>query len=262
MAKRESSDFQVVTEIPGDPVSQIQIDRLLSRYLWAAEYCQGLDVVEVACGAGPGLGLLERASHSIEGGDLCEPILAQAKMHYGERIPLSVFDALNLPYDDDSKDVVILFEALYYLPDAGIFLDECKRVLRPGGRVLLATANKDLWDFHRSPFSVEYYGVVELNELLGNFGFSAEFFGFESVKQSQFKQRVLRTVKWLAVAGHLMPKTMAGKRWLRRLVFGPQIPMPHEVKTQDGDVAKPTVLSDLGPDTEHRVLYCVAALDR
>ena len=54
----EQFDFQAVTELPGTPVSQEQIDRLLSRYIWASGYCHDLDVLEAGCGAGPGLGLL------------------------------------------------------------------------------------------------------------------------------------------------------------------------------------------------------------
>ncbi len=115
------SNFQTVTEMPGDPVSRIQITRLLSRYGWAANYCQNKDVVEAGCGAGPGLGLLEKASQTLEAGDYCEPILERARDHYGARIPLTCFDALKMPYADASKDIVVLFEAIYYLPSAKRF---------------------------------------------------------------------------------------------------------------------------------------------
>lgn len=53
-----STDFLDVTELRGSAISAEQLDRLINRYTWAATYCQGKDVIEVACGAGPGLGLL------------------------------------------------------------------------------------------------------------------------------------------------------------------------------------------------------------
>ena len=254
------SDFQIVTELPGEPVSQLQIDRLLSRYLWAAGYCHDQDVVEAGCGAGPGLGLLGAVSRSLEAGDLSEPILARARAHYGERFPLQLFDARDMPFDDHSKDVVILFEALYYLPSAEEFVVECRRVLRPGGRVLIATVNKDLWDFHPSAFSVEYYGVAELKALFEAQGFTAEFFGFEPVDRLSPVQSALRHVKRFAVASGLMPRTMAGKRWLKRVLYGPQVPMPAELEPGDGRVPEPTPLNDAQADTVHRVIYCAAAL--
>ena len=254
-------DFQTVTELPGEPVSQLQIDRLLSRYLWAERYCRDRDVVEAACGAGPGLGLLAAVSRSLEAGDLSEPILGRARAHYGARLPLQLFDAQDMPFADHSKDVVILFEALYYLPSAENFVAECRRMLRPGGRVLIATVNKDLWDFHPSPFSVAYYGVPELQALFAAQGFTTEFFGFEPVDRLSPAQAALRHVKRLAVASRLMPRTMAGKRWLKRIVYGPQVPMPGELEPGDGQVPDPTPLSGGQADTTHRVIYCAAALE-
>jgi SAM-dependent methyltransferase len=258
----DADDFQDVTEMPGDPVSQVQIDRLYSRYSWAAGFCEGRDVVEAGCGAGPGLGLLSAVSRTLEAGDLSESILANAIRHYGDRIALSRFSADAMPFQDHSKDVVILFEALYYLPSASGFLLECKRVLRPGGRVLLVTANKDQWDFHPSAHSVEYHGVVELNELLQSHGFDAEFFGYERASESSMGNKMLRAAKRFAVTSGLMPKTMAGKRWLKRIVFGPPVPMPGELLTGGRDVPAPTPLDSRRPDTEHRIIYCAATLER
>jgi len=252
--------FQTVTELPGEPVSRLQIDRLVSRYTWAAGYCHDRDVLEAACGAGPGLGLLGAVARTLEAGDLTESILERARDHYGERFPLRRFDALDMPFEDRSKDVVILFEALYYLPSAKEFVTECRRVLRPGGRVLLATVNKDLWDFHPSAFSVAYYGVPELRALFAAGGFETEFFGFEPVNRLSAFQSALRHVKRFAIASRLMPRTMAGKRWLKRIFYGPQVPMPNELGLRDGAATAPTPLSDARPDTIHRIIYCAATL--
>jgi SAM-dependent methyltransferase len=153
-----------------------------------------------------------------------------------ERFPLKLFDAQDMPFEDHSKDVVILFEALYYLPSAAAFVAECRRVLRPGGRVLIATVNKDLWEFHPSDFSVAYYGVPELRALFEAQGFATEFFGFEPVDRLSPVQSALRVVKRLAVASGLMPRTMAGKRWLKRIFYGPQVPMPGELEAGDGQI--------------------------
>jgi len=61
-----------------------------------------------------------------------------------------------MPFEDKSKDVIILFEAIYHIPDADRFVKECVRVLWPGGKVLVGTANKDLYDFNPSPYSYKY----------------------------------------------------------------------------------------------------------
>ena len=51
----------------------------------------------------------------------------------------AVVDAQNIPYPEDSFDVVIANMMLYHVPDVAQALREIRRVLRPGGRFLAAT---------------------------------------------------------------------------------------------------------------------------
>jgi ubiquinone/menaquinone biosynthesis C-methylase UbiE len=253
-----AAEFSEVTELAGSRISAEQLTRMEHRYGWAAEQCAQQDVVEIACGSGQGLGMLERVSRSVEAGDYSEPILKMARDHYGDRIPLARIDAQALPYADASKDVVILFEAIYYVPDASRFARECHRVLRPGGRVLVATANKDLYDFNPSPLSTRYYGTVELAQLFRDAGFSAEMFGYMPIGEVSMRQRVLRPVKKIAVALGLMPKSLKGKRLLKRFVFGSLVPMPEELPSPAGPVEKPVPIPADVPDRLYKVLYCCA----
>jgi SAM-dependent methyltransferase len=259
-AARMETDYSEVTEIAGAPISAEQLFRLHHRYTWAAGYCRDRDVLECACGTGPGLGLLQRASRSFAAGDISPLMVETARRHYGARLQVSQFSAESLPFADRSLDVVILFEALYYLPDAARFARECARVLRPGGHVLIVTANKDLWDFHPSPYTHRYYGVRELGELLSAAQFECEFFGFQDASRSSLRQRLLRPVKRLAVASGLMPKTMAGKRWLKRLVFGAEVRMPAELEPGGQAYAAPAGIPAGRADERHKIIYCAARL--
>lgn len=255
------SDYVSVTEIAGDEVTQEQVDRLCNRYYWAGQYCRGKDVVEAACGSGQGLGYLAGISKSLEAGDYSDEILSIVRQHYGECIALRQFDAQNIPFEDSLKDVIILFEAIYYIPDAEKFVRECARVLRPGGKVLIATANKDLFDFNPSPHSYRYYGVVELNDLFARHGFETEFFGDTPIGDVSIRQRILRPVKKLAVMLRVMPKTTGGKKWLKRIVFGGLVEMPAEIDTDTARYVEPDRISGLVPDKMHKVIYCVATLE-
>lgn len=260
--KMENSkiDFVSVTELANEKVPKEQIERMCHRYYWAGEYCKNKDVVEVACGAGLGLGYIKSMSKSIVGGDISNDVLDIAKSHYGECINLLQFGADELPYDDSSKDVIILFEAIYYLPDAKKFTDECRRVLRPDGVILIATANKDLYDFNPSPNSYTYYGVTELNHIFNQNGFSCRCFGYYPVNTISLRQQVMRPIKKLAVSLGLIPKTMKGKKWLKRLVFGELHEMPSEI-THDIIMYKtPNEISVSLPDHAHKVIYCAATL--
>ena len=253
----DGPDYLSVTELSGSEVSREQVERLFHRYRWAAEYCKNKDVAEIACGTGSGLGLLQEISGTFEAGDYARPMLDRVRAHYGDRIKLRQFDAQDMPYADASKDVLIIFEAIYYLPDIDRFISECRRVLRPNGYLLIATANKDLSDFNPSPYSHRYLGVRELMEEFRALGSHIEMFGFLTVDEVSWVQRLLRPVKRLVVKLGLMPKTMGGKKFLKRLVFGPPVIMPAEVSADDFKYSQPEPLSLESRDRRHKVIYCV-----
>ena len=254
------TDFQDVTEISGDMVTPEQVSHICTRYYWAGSYCQDKDVLEAACGAGQGLGYLHSLAKSLRAGDYSGVILDIARNHYKDRIPLLRFDAQDMPFADQSFDVVILFEAIYYLEDVLKFISECKRVLRRGGTILIATANKDLYDFNPSPYSIKYFGVMELRSLLEENGFSCEFFGCTPVTRVSFRQRLFRPMKKLAVALHLIPKTMKGKQFLKRIVFGKLVHMPQEIGAETTAYVPPTPIPDDREDRVHKVIFCAAKL--
>lgn len=254
------TNFVDVSELAGDNISREQLERFCHRYYWAAEHCRGKDVLEVACGSGAGLGFLQGIANSISAGDCSGDIIERVRAHYGERIRLQRFDAQEMPFDGGSFDVVILFEALYFIADADRFVSQCRRVLRPGGKVLVATANKDLYDFNPSPHSTRYLGPPELQEMFARQGFSVECWGYMNSLSISIRQRVLRPIKKLAVSFNLMPGTMAGKKLLKRMVFGKMVRMPTEITGDMQPEVSPTPISVQSPDRQHKVIYCAATL--
>lgn len=256
-----SLNFTTVTELSGDAVSAEQVDRMAHRYYWAAEYCRNKDVLEVACGTGQGLGYLASVARSVRAGDITASLVSQAQKYYGDRVCITEMDAHQLPFESNSFDVIILFEAIYYLASAEQFVDECQRVLRFGGTVLIATANKDLYDFNPSPFSHCYYGVVELAQLFRTRNFTPEVFGYMSIGALSFRQRVLRPIKKLVVGLSLMPKTMAGKKLLKHLVFGKLVSMPSEITEHTASYVPPLQISFEQPNKSFKAIYCAATLD-
>ena len=218
--------FVDVTEIGGQLVSVEQLERTCDRYHWAAGLVRGTDVLEVACGAGQGLGILRAAARSLTAGDISPEVLSAARDVAATDVRLDVFGAESLPFPDGAFDHVLLFEAIYYIADKERFLSEARRVLRPGGRLLLVTANKDLFDFNPSSFSHGYPGIRELTELLAKHGFTSSFFASHNVDKMGFRQKIFRPIKFVAAKLGLIPKSMDGKAWLKRLVFGKLVPMP------------------------------------
>ena len=254
------TDWVDVSELSGDDVSEEQVDRLCHRYYWAGEFCAGKDVLEAACGSGIGLGYIAATARSLHAGDRSSPILERARAHYGERIAFHRFDAQEMPFASGSFDVVILFEALYFIPSTDRFVAECRRVLRPGGTVLISTANPDLFDFSPCAQSRRYYGVSGLRNLFEARGFDIRCFGYLRADRGALRQRLLRPVKKVAASLDLIPKTMAGKALLKRIVFGRLVTMPAEITSATASYAPPTVLPFDRPDRTHKVIYCAATL--
>lgn len=251
-------NYQSVTELSGEEVSCEQVERLAHRYLWAAGQSAGKEVLEVACGPGQGLALLAGSARRLWAGDVTPALARQAHAVMGTRAGILELDAQKLPFPESSLDVVILFEALYYLPDAKDFLAECRRVLRPEGQVLIASANPDLWDFNPSPFSTRYYGVAGLTDLFAAAGFAPAFFGHLPTDAVSWRQRLFRPVKTLAAALGLIPPTMAGKKWLKRLVFGSLVSMPASIGAADTAWSDPVPLPAGQADRRFKVIYAAA----
>ena len=174
-----SVNYSTVTELPGSLVARLQLERAYNRYKFASTFCKGKDVLEVACGGGQGLGLLSRSANRVVGADCEKDNLLHAYSTYAGRDDLEIveLDAHDLKFDDNSFDVILLYEAIYYLESPEQFLKECRRLLRGGGRLIICTANKDWVDFNPSPYSYRYFSVPELRQLCEEPGFDVQFFG-------------------------------------------------------------------------------------
>jgi len=205
--------------------------------------------------------MIASVARSLEAGDVSERMLQRVRGHYGDRVRLARFDALQMPYATGSKDVLIIFEAIYYLANLPAFFAECRRVLRPGGHLLIATANKDLPDFNPSPHSHVYPGVIELRDECAKQGMSVRCFGYLDTEAVSMRQRILSPIKRIAVGLGLMPKTMRGKQLLKRLVFGKLVVMPAELQAREVQYTAPAELPTDRPDRRHKVIYCAATVD-
>ncbi|HLG20635.1 MAG TPA: class I SAM-dependent methyltransferase [Bdellovibrionota bacterium] len=252
------TDYSEVSEANGQEATHEQIQRLFNRYSWVASYCHDKDIVEVACGTGFGLGLIQKTARSLVAGDISPKLVQRAKEIYGNSIQIQVLDAQNLPFENASKDIIAICEAIYYIPSIPKFLGEAKRILRKGGFLLIVTANKDLYDFNPSQLSLSYLGVRELSQVLNEHGFEAEFFGDSPVNEASIWQKVLRPAKKLAVMFNLIPKSMVGKRALKRIVFGKLEILPQRLDSVEFQAAPPSPLTSELPDRSHKVLFCAA----
>ncbi|MCL5734651.1 MAG: methyltransferase domain-containing protein [Actinobacteria bacterium] len=256
---REIPDFTIVTELPGAGATREQFSILYTRYHFASCWVKGKDVIEVACGAGVGLGFLARQAAQVTGGDLDNGNYRLAAETYREhpRVRVRQFDAQSIPFPAASFDVVILFEAIYYLPEARLFLREAHRVLRPEGVLLISSVNKTWRGFSPSPYSQTYYDLRGLAGLLRQNGFDpALYTAFPDAPARPFGALV-RTVRRIAVNLHLIPRTMKGKALLKRLFYGSLTPIPRELTEGMAPVEPLIEISGTRDATQYKMIYAV-----
>ena len=101
------------------------------------EVIRGKEVLEIATGPGLLAKNVAPAAKRMIATDYSDGMIAEARK--GEcpvNLTFEVADAMNLPYPDDSFDVVIIANALHIVPDPGKVLREIDRVLKPGGLLI------------------------------------------------------------------------------------------------------------------------------
>ncbi|CAB4940151.1 unannotated protein [freshwater metagenome] len=141
-----------------------------TRYRWAARVVDGRDVLDAGCGVGWGsLVLKEAGARSVTGLDFHEGAVEAARTRCGDAASFVVGNLEQLPFDDDSFDLITCFEAIEHVHGQDAALDELRRVLRPGGIVLMSSPNRGVYPAG-NPFHVHEFQPAELEaQLAGRF---------------------------------------------------------------------------------------------
>ena len=114
------------------------------RYAFACRFVGNKRVLDIACGEGYGSAALQRAGATqVIGVDISEEVCCHVRAKYG--IDARQASAEQIPVADGSIDVIVSFETIEHVPDPRRFLDECVRILIPGGRLIISTPNKGIY---------------------------------------------------------------------------------------------------------------------
>lgn len=146
-------------------------------YQHLMDCCVDRDVLEAGSGEGYGADLLAGVARRVIGLDYDDSAVAHVRARY-PRVDMRQGNLAELPLDDDSVDVVVNFQVIEHLWDQGQFVDECARVLRPSGLLLMSTPNRITFSPGRdtpiNPFHTRELNAAELTELLTDSGFRVE----------------------------------------------------------------------------------------
>ncbi|MDC0766044.1 class I SAM-dependent methyltransferase [Streptomyces sp. HD] len=146
----ELRDFYENPAVPvasGTPRSRRQA-RMLAEALGAGAEAAGRTrtILDIGCGDGTAAATAAPflPGHRIVGIDWSQDALRRART----RIPYAVRGELTdggLPFRSGAADAVLFSEVIEHLVDPDAALDEIRRVLRPGGHLMLSTPNLAAW---------------------------------------------------------------------------------------------------------------------
>lgn len=98
-------------------------------------------VLDVGCGSGGFLAAMARSGWAAYGVDFDEAAVAAAQQRPGLVVTSGAL--LDQSYPDDQFDAVVLSNVIEHVPDPLEVAAECRRILRPGGRLVMITPNTD-----------------------------------------------------------------------------------------------------------------------
>jgi SAM-dependent methyltransferase len=149
----------------------------------------GESVLELGCGPGHALQTLLRSPHRARaiGLDWSEVMLAQASRRNRRalasgRLALVRGDFARLPFGDERADAILAVNVVYFMSSSAA-LREARRVLRPGGRIVLYATHRSAmrnWPFAASD-THRLFDDGRLTALLVDAGFAADRIRIEGV---------------------------------------------------------------------------------
>ncbi|HEY7596278.1 MAG TPA: methyltransferase domain-containing protein [Actinophytocola sp.] len=166
--------------VPGIAEENYWFRRHEAAYLALRAYCRDAVVLEAGCGEGYGADLIARDAAAVVGLDYDAPTAAHVARAY-PAVHAVRGNLACLPVRDSTVDVVANLQVIEHLWDQAGFLRECRRVLRPGGRLLVTTPNRITFspgrDTPLNPFHTRELAPAELAGLLTDAGFAVEYLG-------------------------------------------------------------------------------------
>jgi len=151
---RHIHDLDISTRTPGTPGFFADLDRYhfeklhhLLRLIDFHAY-RGKRVLDVGCGAGIDLMRFAKGGAIVVGVDLSSSAIDLARANCAQRgvsADLHEADGEHLPFADDTFDLVFAHGVVQYTPNGRALVEECRRVLKPGGEAVFQAYNRISW---------------------------------------------------------------------------------------------------------------------
>jgi len=156
-------------EFTGERVIPGQVDpdlwnEHLGRYHLVSRISRRKRVLDVACGTGYGAAVLSRTAALTLALDISAAAISYAREHYpAANLHFLRAGCERTPFRDASFDLVTAFEVIEHIRDSRALLEEARRLLAPGGQVVVSTPNRDYYRDARGVSGPNPYHVREFD---------------------------------------------------------------------------------------------------
>jgi 2-polyprenyl-3-methyl-5-hydroxy-6-metoxy-1,4-benzoquinol methylase len=119
-------------------ITRIYKEQRRINYMYLEEMKPG-KLLEVGCGSGQFLDCMRRAGWEVEGVEIDSRAADYARKKYG--VPVHIGTLESMQYPDNTFDAVTMNHVIEHVYEPVTLLQECHRVLKPGGRLVVVTPN-------------------------------------------------------------------------------------------------------------------------
>lgn len=246
-----------IPEFEGDIVAEHY-----HRYLLARELVAGKTVLDVACGEGYGSHLMAAVAEHVTGVDIDADAVTHARQSYSrENLEYHRGDCTEIPLPDASVDVVVSFETIEHHDRHQAMLADIKRVLRPGGLLIISSPDKheytDVPGYH-NPYHVKELYHDEFVSLLDEHFQHHRLLGQRVVYGSLIGAADARGLHTQAADAVAPVPGVAHAVYLIALASDAELPaatnslLPHDIDTSDAVNACKTLLRQRETELDER----------
>lgn len=143
--------------------NNVTVQRCFFAYEFAVDFIRDKITADIGCADGYGTHYLAGFSKYTTGVDYSEATLEVAREKHAaiRNLEFRASKVPPIPLEDNSMEVVTAFQFIEHIHDRKAFMEDVKRVLKPGGIFICTTPNNKM-SIARNPFHVHEYTFDEM----------------------------------------------------------------------------------------------------